>query len=1186
MADQFDDKLPPSSPPPQSSQSPYPAPEDNEEKSSDSLYVQQLEFTEDAAKGWVSFFINRFRVVIMIIIGMFLWGAISLMSMPLESDPEVEIPVGVVSVGLPGASPADTEELLIKEIEPDLANISGIKTISSTASNSFATITVEFNANEDLNDAMRRLRDTVESAKGGLPDEATDPVVTQVAIEDTPVWTIIVTGPYDNFTIREYAEIVQEELETLEGTREVRISGGDLREIRISYDPQKLQTYNLSIDQINGLISATNLGMPLGSIDISNFKYTVRAEGKFNNVAELRKLPISTSDGQIIRLQDVADVVERARKKDSTSGFSIEGGEPQNAISLSVVKKVGKSIVQLIDDGKAKIEELEKNRLPADVSIESTLDFSEDIRTNITNLTRNGLATIALVVIMLFLFVGFKEAFVAGLAIPMVFATSFGIMKLMGVTLNYLSLFSLILALGLLVDNAIVVLQASKQYIRSGKFTPEEAVLLVFRDFKYTLITTTLTTVWALLPLLLSTGIVGQFIRSIPITVSATLIASLMIAFLVNHPLAAVMERVRFTRNYFKLVYTVLVIATLIVLVTLFQPGWEIIKISLLVLLGASVIFLTIYYQKTLKDKLIAEEEMQIIELADPDMIKEKMRNKYKSQQKKGLKHKFYNGFVKLDAILPTYERVIGFLLRRKIISVFVLFLILLLFVGSAALPATGVLKPEFLPPADFEYMYINIKGAPGLISDKTREVAEQVKDVLLDQKAIKNFSVVVGAAGSNVSSFSSIASGSNSNRAQFAILLFPYEERPFATEQGLDRPEKSFEFAARLRELIKPIEGAEITVQEISGGPPSGADFSVRISGDNLAELERLANKYKDALSEIPGTVNESLSIEITPGEFTFYLDYEQMQLRGLTVAQVASTLRTAINGAQVTKILGEGDDLEVIAEFKQSRIPNINSLKTLTLSNGRGQLYQLSDIANIELGSSLTSISRIDQKRFVSISSSVESPHLPAEVETAFRYYTEENPLPSGYDFSYGGVNDMTNESIMSIFNSMIVALILIVGTLLVQLNSFRKTVIVLVTIPLAATGVFYGLALIGMNLSFPVLIGVLALFGIVINNAIILVDKIGTNLRVGIPFQDAIKDGAKSRLEAIFLTSIATIIGMIPLTISDEIWGGLGASLIFGLGSAMFLTLLVVPVLYNLLLEKPSLREEKIKELRKPL
>ncbi len=1104
------------------------------------------------------------------------------MMLPLESDPEVEIPVGYVTVPLPGASPNDVEELVIKKLEPVLINLSGVDTISATSLNSLGQISIQFNADEDLKDAMRRLRDAVESAKGDLPEEALEPIVRQVELTDFPIWTLVVTGPYDNFTLRKYADIVAEELENLPGTSKVTLNGGDTAEIRVSYDPQKLQTYNLAIDQINGIIAASNLALPLGSIEISNFNYSVRAEKQFTTAAELRVLPVAYINGQIIRLSDVADVVERAQERDVFSYLSLEGGETQNAISININKKTGYSIIELIDDGKVRLEELKKSALPSDLNIVSTLDQSIEIRETITDLMQSGMLTILLVVFTLMIFVGFKEALVAGLAIPLVFAASFGVMNLMDVSLNYLSLFALILSLGMLVDNAIVVLQASKQYIRTGKFTPEEALLLVFRDFKFTLATTTLTTVWAFLPLVLATGIIGQYIRSLPITVTSTLIASLFVAYFINHPLAVVLERIRLTRTTFKIIFALLIVAWIFALTAIFSPGYGLIEVSLLVILSAILLSLYVFYRNSLKEKLIQNEDLLIQEAACPQKIKQRLQHKYSSENIKGSFWKrLKTGLIHLDAILPFYEKILRFLFGHKIFSFLLLIFVLIAFVGSLALPITGVLKPEFLPQSDVEYMYINIEGPPGMITDRTREISFEVADLLREEKAIENFSVTVGNSGVNFASFTAVGIN-NSNKAQIAILLYKIQER--AAKEGKEKPTKSYEFAQSLREKIAPVKGAKIEVLEVAGGPPGGTAFEATISGDDLDTLEALAKEYSLLLSEIPGTVNESTSISLNPGEFTFDLDYNQMLSRGLTVAQVASTLRTAISGSEITKIYGEGDDMQVRAEFKQDKIPSINALENLNLSNGRGQIYRLGDIADVRIGSSLTAISRSDQKRIVGISSDVEEPVLPVDVLEKFKQIVAENPLPKGYEFSYGGANEQTEESILSIFNSMSVAILLIIITLVIQFNSFKKTLIVIMTIPLATTGVFYGLWLAGYNLSFPVLIGVLALFGIVVNNAIILVEKISQNLRVGIEFADAIVDASKMRLEAIFLTSICTIIGMIPLTMSSEIWGGLGISLIFGLSVSTFLTLMVIPNLYFLIMKKTSEREARIRELKK--
>lgn len=1157
---------------------------ESHESEADSLYLQQLEFEEKDRKTWLNFFINNFRVTALIVIAILGWGLVSLGMLPLESNPEVKIPIGIISVALPGASPSDVEELIVDKIESKVANLTGVKQVTSSAVNSFGTVSVEFRAEEDLKDAIRRLRDAVDTVKAELPADATDPQVTEVSFSSAPVWTVVVTGPYDNFTLRKFADKVKDELEKLPGTNEVLLNGGDVYELRVLFDPQKLETYGLAMDQVNTMIRASNIALPLGTMDISNYQYTVRIDGKFDNAAELREIPVSTIGGQVIRLKDVATVLEMARDRDVFNTFSVEGHKPENAVTLNIVKKTGSSIITLIDDGKKKIEELKTQHLPKDLKIETTLDQSTIIRHDVNDLVRDGIITIILVTTILFLFVGLKEAFVAGLAVPLVFCATFGIMLITGITLNFLSLFSLILSLGLLVDDAIVVVQATKQYLKTGKFTPEEAVLLVFHDYKMLLTTTTLTTIWAFIPLLMATGIIGQFIRSIPITVSVTLAASYVIAIIINHPMAIILERFRITRNYFRVIFAAVTLGAIICLImTLTGALPLVVGIILIAIFAISVLSLLTWYSKSLKAKLLENEDLLIQEKADPEKIKAKIRHHYLDEgEQKKFSSRIINGVIKLEKLLAGYGRMLKNILLSRAKSFMILIIVVVLFVISLSLPAMGILKSEFIPAADSEYLYVNIEGPEGLVTSQTKLTAEQVEQVILKENAIESFSLVIGAGGVNVGRTPSPSgSGGKTNVAQFAINLFPYGERPNSNVTG--KREKSYDFAQRLRknlEIIPGVQGAKISVVEVSGGPPSGADFEARIQGEDLQILNQKAEELKKILADIPGTVNEATSIKLSPGEFTLKLNNDQMQLRGITSAQIATTLRAALSGTEITKILRNGDELSVRAEFDQSLVRDINALSALTLSNGRGGTFRLGDVAEISLESSVTAISRIDEKRAIVVSAAVEKPHLPTDVLTEFQERAKSVQLPDGYEIVYGGQNDTNAESVLSILRAMVVAMILIVGTLVIQFNSFRKAILVLATIPLALTGVFIGLTLVGFTLTFPGLIGVLALFGIVVKNAVILVDKINLNLRVGIEFTDAIVDASKSRLEAIFLTSICTIFGMIPLTVSSETWQGLGVSLIFGLLSSTFLTLFVIPILYNIMVKKMHQRELKLR------
>ncbi|MCC7196572.1 efflux RND transporter permease subunit [Candidatus Peregrinibacteria bacterium] len=1156
--------------------------EESHESQGDSLYLDKLEFTEDAKKTFLNYFIENFRVIILIIISLIIWGVYSFQMLPLESNPEVKIPFGVITVSLPGASPEDMEELIIKKIEPRVSRLKGVKEVDASAGNSFALITVEFRAEEELNDAIRRLRDAVDGVKADLPADASDPIVSEISFSNSPIWTLVISGPYDNFTLREYAEKVKEELEKLQGTSEVTIDGGDLYEIRVSYDPQKLATYHLSIDQVNNQIKGANFSLPSGNFTVSKYEYSVNSINKFTDAAELRKLPIAQFNGQIIRLQDVATVMERAAERTSYSKFSLNGGEPQNAVTLNIVKKTGFSIIDLIDDGKANVQKLkDEGLLPQNVNIETTLDISKIIRRDFDQLVNDGLSTILLVTIVLFLFVGLKEAFVAGLAVPLVFAASFGVMLMLGMTLNFLSLFSLILALGLLVDDAIVVVQATKQYLKTGKFTPEEAVLLVFRDFKVLLFTTTITTIWAFLPLLLATGIIGQFIRSIPITVSVTLATSYFVAIVINHPMAIILERFRLTRGPLKAILWILGLATVGTFVGVITSGAALGALIGFAICGVLFFSLFFVYRSKLRDKLKINEDLLLQEQADPEKIKAKIYHHYLAEgSQKSFWNKVIGGLIKVDAFLPSFGRFLNSILQSRFKKVLVLIFAIILFAGSVTLPATGVLKSEFIPPADSEYMYVNIEGAPGLILEDTAKVADEVEKVLLAEKNINNFTMVIGSGGVNTSNDLTSdfgGGGGKTHLAQFAVNLYPLKERP--KDEGMHEGEKSYEIAPKLREKLSHIKGANVTVMELSSGPPAGADFQANILGEDRHELEKIANRYKDILASIPGTVNEKTSIKLSPGEFTFKFKPDQLQLHGISSAQVAFTLRAALSGVEVTKLFRGNDEISVHAEFADGSLPTIDSLKTLQLTNNLGQAFSLGDVADVTLEPALTSLSRIDQKRVITLSASVEAPTLPTDVLAQFQEKIKEDKLPAGYEIQFGGANETNNESIFSILRAMIVAMMLIVGTLVIQFNSFRKAVLVLAAIPLAMTGVFYGLAAIGFTLSFPTLIGILALFGIVVKNAVILVDKINLNLRVGIEYTDAIVDAAKSRLEAIFLTSICTIIGMVPLTLHNETWKGLGAALMFGLAASTLLTLVVIPVLFHMTMRGKYAKQEKL-------
>jgi len=348
------------------------------------------------------------------------------------------------------------------------------------------------------------------------------------------------------------------------------------------------------------------------------------------------------------------------------------------------------------------------------------------------------------------------------------------------------------------------------------------------------------------------------------------------------------------------------------------------------------------------------------------------------------------------------------------------------------------------------------------------------------------------------------------------------------------------------------------------------------------LQVLDRIAKDLEKYLAPISGVISTDISLKESPADYTFTLDSNRLELYSLNAASVGSVLRLAISGTEVTTVLRDGQEIKVMARFAEDRIPDLEAVGNLQVLNLKGQPVFLKDVANIELKPSVEAITRVDQKRAVVLSAGVQAEANPALVLKQFQKDIKNYQLPSGYEIYYGGENEQSTESVMSIIQAMAVAGILIISTLIIQFNSVKKAAIVLVTIPLALIGVFFGLAIARINLSFPGLIGILALFGIVVKNAIILVDKISLNLKSGIGFKDSVIDAGKARLEAIFITSICTIIGIIPITLSNEMWRALGGAIIFGLMLSSFLTLFIVPTLFmTFIKEEKKFRPEELLE-----
>ncbi|MDD5198148.1 MAG: efflux RND transporter permease subunit [Candidatus Gracilibacteria bacterium] len=1047
------------------------------QKSQESLYLEKLQYDPKLDDSWFAFFIDRKRFLFLLIFIITIAGILGLRSLPLESNPEINIGMGMVITTLPGASPEVMEDLVTKKLEKEISKIKGIDTLTSNSQNSVSMISVQFKSNADIATAMRDLKDKVDLVKPKLPADVKDPVVKEISFDDTPIWTFSLAGKYDGFKLREYANIIQEELEKNVLVSEVTISGGDETEYGVFIDPKKLDAYGLTIGMVNSTLQSLNFTIPIGQYDIGSYTHAFNIDERYYTTASLRDLIVAkTGTTGIIRLSDIARVEEVAKKHTTVARLSDKGSHPESAVTLGVVKKKGGSIVNLVTEGEKTIEDLRKSGiLPSDVVITTVLDQSERIKLDLSHLIRDGTITVLLVFFVLFLIIGVKEALVAGTAVPIVFLITFAVMSVFGQTLNFLSMFALILSLGLLVDDAIVVVSAFKTYYHTGKFTPREAALMVLRDYQWVLTSTTLTVVWIFSAMLFMTGIVGKFIFSIPFVITVTLIASLSVALTINPALSVIFSSK-----------------------------------------GTDVIGRWAYLLE--------------------------------------------KGFFSLEKLEALYERSLQWILINKKNTWRFIGFVTILFFSAVVLPVSGVLQSDFFPKTDQDQIFINIETEAGTKLDVTSETTKQVEDLLVREKEIASFSTAIG---SQVSLGKSTGGGtSGSNFAGISINLLKKE---------YGRKESSISIANRLRSEVKAIPGAKVSVLEMAGGPPAGSDFELKISGEDFRVMEQISGDVKKVLATIPDAINIETSRKPLPLEFRLSFDSTKLALYNLTLPQVSLFLKNTIDGLDATTIYKGNDEIAVRTRYETSSTDTIDKIKDLKVKNSAGQDVFIRDIMKTEFEPSVFSISRIDQKRVISVTASAANGATAKSLLAEFTAKNKGYKLPAGYEFITGGTNEENAKSVQSLLVALVFGLLFIVATLVILFDSYKQSVIVLVTIPLSLIGVFYGLALFGQPLSFPGLIGLVALFGIVVRNGIILFDKINLNRREGIPFRESVIDGGKSRLEPVFLTSVCTVLGMIPLTLSNPTWTSLGLSIIFGLSVSTVFTLLVLPALYFLMIKE---------------
>lgn len=1002
----------------------------------------------------------------LIITAVVLYGAASMLTMRRESAPEVQIPVAVITTVLPGAAPEDIETLVTNTIENAVSNLEQVKQITSSSREGVSSVVVEFTAEADIDRSLQKTRDEVAKVRPLLPDDAKDPSVTDINFADQPILIATISSDLPATEFKRFTDAIEDRLEIIAGVSRVETSGVRDREVTVIVQKAALQAYKLSLAEITAAIAAANAELPIGVIEQNSVEYTLSLANILTDTATIATIPVPTRTGAIVPLAELATIADGVADPTTLSRVSIGGAPSQQAATLTVYKQRGADITTRTADVRAVLATIGTET--SGITTYVSYDAGKEIRKDLTQLTRVGLEAVALVMVVLFATLGWREALIAGLSIPLSLLLSFIALKETGNTLNFISLFSLILSIGILVDSAIVIVEAIHVNIAKGHARLTAAKLALI-EYSKPLTAGTLTTVAVFIPLFTVSGVTGQFIKSIPFTVSFVLLASIVVALGMTPLLAAF----------------------------------------------------------ALKERGVSRtEELQ-------EYYTERLREWYRT-------------------------RIGAFLDNRRAKRRFV-WGILGTFVLALALPVSGLVKTTFFPQSDSDLIYVEVEDLPGTPLRMTDLHTRAVEEVLYDIEDVESFTTTIGAG----SSFNENAS----RGTRYASVNINLRS---------DRTRRSSEIVDELKRTFTAYSTMNVRVYEPSGGPPTGAPIKVTFTGKNLDDLKRATRDALLILKEIPGTSEVTSSADADTTEFSLRIDRQKAAELGVSPLVAAQTLRSAVYGTKATAIRRGGDEIAVNVKLalnptfdtpRDTARTTLDTLRTIPLETARGTVL-MGSILDASLASADEVIRHEDGSRIMTVSSYVAADSYAADITRTFAERAATSlTLPEGMRMTIGGENEDVDQSFRDMFRALLIGTLLILVVLVVEFNAFRSSLLVLSVVPLSLIGVLFGLLLTRQAVSFPTMLGFIALAGVVVNHAIILVD-VFNRLRLEHPtwpLRTVLIEGGAIRLRPILLTKITSIIGLIPLLFASDLWQPIAVAMIFGLSFTGVLTLILLPALY---------------------
>ena len=1077
------------------------------------------------------FFIKNSKFTYLFLVALIGIGSYALVSIPKESAPEIVIPVGIVSVAFPGAPAADVETLITNEIERSLSSLENVTDVTSVSREGFSSITVEFEANADLDASIQNLKDEVDVIKTSLPAQALDPSVSEINFVDQPIVTIALSAPISDFEFTALANDIESQLETVLGVSRVEVNGARDREIAVIVSQSALERYSLTLSDVTNGIRNANQTFPIGQIENNGIAYNIAFEGDITDSSQIKNVAVATREGQPVYVRDVAVVDDGLAPAGTLSRLSVNGQPSINSISVDIYKQSGGDITQIASAVNQRVAELaQPGELLEGITTKTILDSGENILSDLIQLSTSGLQTVILVVLLLVAAIGWREGLLAGAAIPLSFLFGFIGLYFSGNTINFLSLFALILGIGILVDSAIVMVEGINRKMKDNpQIDKKQAAIETIREFSSPLIAGTLTTVSMFVGLFIVSGVIGQFIASIPFTLIFLLFASLFVSLAILPVIAArVLKRRSATtveQKQFQYAHDL--------------ETWYIGKIEPYLVnkekqyAFLSLIFSLLVFAISLPINLFAG-------LVAAPLTYVVTRWSYRLQNRKG-----FGDLLRFIVWAPVMIAVVG-----------------VSFTGmNAVFPTYNPVKVIFFAQGDVDFIVLEIENPEGTTKEVTDIDVRRVEEVLYDEADIESFTVTVGSG----SQFGS--GGSGEKLANIFVNLTDARERT------------STEIVEDIRTQVAVFTDMKVTVSQPSEGPPTGSAVVVKFLGDDLNEITTLANSSAVLIRDIVGIVNVETSTNNNSTEFVLELDRAKAAALGLSPSAVSQVARTAVFGSDATSLTTLNDDIDVTVRLNVSNNPDvttdtanqttIDAVEQISIPTQNGPV-PLSSLVTTSLRESSSVINHEDGKRVVSLNADVSADANARELQAqVLERINSELTIPENVTLSTGGGEaEDSNQAFIEMALALLVGVLLMIGVLVLQFNSYLHAKYVLTILPYSLIGIMFGLSLTQNPLSFPSIMGFIALSGIVVNNSILLIDMMNS-MRKQKPdrlIKDIVLDAAGNRLRPILLTTTTTVIGMVPLTYAGDLWAPLAYAVMFGLIFSVFITLVLIPIIYS--------------------